>query len=384
LEIQIVNLSLNDVFKKFSNEYKIYRDTFQQGLLGLEIRNLEEKLAQSIQTIVLEQKEICYRSENEGTKLSNIFIHGALWNIKEISRNILTKGDGDLGYKIGNIIKNFEDYDLKSYNIGSKVFLFNKCFVMGILNVTPDSFSDGGKYLNSTDAINYALEMIADGADVIDIGGESTRPGSESISAEEEIKRIIPVIDGILAKNPDVTISVDTTKSLVAEKTLAHGARIINDISAFSFDPAMIEVLRKYNAGYVLMHMQGEPKNMQNNPVYNNLIRELYDFLYEKLQLLNKYGIKETFVDPGIGFGKSIDNNFEIIRRLSDFKCLGSPILIGVSRKSFIGKTLGLEVNERDSASAFVEAIAVKNGAKIIRTHNVKFGSQVCKLLNHL
>ena len=146
----------------------------------------------------------------------------------------------------------------------------------------------------------------------------------------------------------------------------------------------MIEVLRKYNAGYVLMHMQGKPKNMQNKPLYNNLLRELYDFLYEKLQLLNKYGIKETFVDPGIGFGKSIDNNFEIIRRLSDFKSLGSPILIGVSRKSFIGKTLGLEVNERDCASAFVEAIAIKNGAKIIRTHNVKFGSQVCKLLNHL
>ena len=384
MEIQIVNLSLSDVFKKFSKEYRIFRDTFQPGLLGLEIRSLNGKLAQNIQKIVLEQKEICYRSENEGTKFSNIFIHGAMWNLKEIARNILTKGDGDLGYKISNTIKNFEDYDLKSYNIGIKPFLFNKSYVMGILNVTPDSFSDGGKYLNSTDAINHALEMAASGADIIDIGGESTRPGSESISAEEEIKRLVPVIDGILVKKPDVIISVDTTKSMVAEQAILHGANIINDISAFSFDPALIEVARKYNAGYVLMHMQGEPKNMQNNPKYNNLIREIYDFLYDKLQLLNKSGIKETFVDPGIGFGKSVDDNFEIIRRLGDFKSLGSPILIGISRKSFIGKTLELDVTERDSASAFVETIAVKNGAKIIRTHNVKFGSQICNLLNHL
>lgn len=384
LEIQIINLSPNDVFKKFSAEYNIYRDIYQPGLLGLEIRNLDEKLAQNIHKIVLKEKEICYKSENSDKKLSNIFILGSLWGIKEISRKILTKGEDSLGYKINDFIKNYEDYELKSYKIGDREFSFNKSYVMGILNVTPDSFSDGGKYINSGDAVKHALGMIADGADIIDIGGESTRPGSESTTAEEEMQRLLPVIEGILLQKPDTIISVDTTKSKVAESTLACGAKIINDISALTFEPEMIEVIKKYNAGYVLMHMQGMPKNMQDNPKYDNLIKEVYNFLYEKLQLLSKYGIKETFIDPGIGFGKSVDDNFEIIKRLDDFKSLGSPILIGVSRKGFIGRTLVLEVTERDTATAVVEAIAVKNGAKIIRTHNVKNGVQICKLLNHL
>jgi dihydropteroate synthase len=384
LEIQIINLSLNDVFKKFSSEYKIYRDIYQPGLLGLEIRNLDEKLAKNIQKIVLKEKEICYKKDNQDTKLSSIFFTGSLWNIKEISRKILTKGDDDLGYKISSIIKNYEDYDLKSYRIGEADFSFNKSCVMGILNVTPDSFSDGGRYVNTADAVKHALSMISDGADFIDIGGESTRPGAESVPADEELKRILPVIDGILSVKPEAVISVDTTKSEVAECTLSHGAKIINDISAFNFDPRILDSVKKYNAWYVLMHMQGKPVNMQSSPRYENLIKELYDFLHEKLQVLNKYGIKETFIDPGIGFGKSVDDNFEIIKRLDDFKSLGSPILIGVSRKSFIGKTLGLEITERDTATAAIEAIAVKNGAKIIRTHNVKYGVQIRKLLNHL
>ena len=296
MEIQIINLSPNDVFKKFSNEYNIYRDIYQPGLLGLEIRNLDEKLAQNIQKIVLKEKEICYKSENSDKKLSNIFILGSLWGIKEISRKILTKGEDSLGYKINNFIKNYEDYELKSYKIGDREFSFNKSYVMGILNVTPDSFSDGGKYINSGDAVKHALGMIADGADIIDIGGESTRPGSESTTAEEEMQRLLPVIEGILLKKPDTIISVDTTKSKVAESTLACGAKIINDISALNFEPEMIEVIKKYNAGYVLMHMQGMPKNMQDNPKYDNLIKEVYNFLYEKLQLLSKYGIKETFI----------------------------------------------------------------------------------------
>lgn len=384
MEIQVLNLSPNDVFKKFSDEYKIFRDIYQPGLLGLKIRSLDERLAQSIQQIVLKEKEICYKTENHEKKYSSVFIPGSLLSIKEIARKILTDGNDDLGYKINNFINNYEDYELKTYKIGGKEFSFNKSYVMGILNVTPDSFSDGGKYRNSGEAIKHALEMISEGADIIDIGGESTRPGSESVPAEEEIKRLIPVIDGILSEKPDVIISVDTTKSKVAESSLAHGAKIINDISSLNFEPQMIEIVKRYNAGFVIMHMQGIPKNMQNNPKYDNLIKEIYDFLYEKLQLLSKYGIKETFIDPGIGFGKGVEDNYEIIRRLGDFKSLGSPILIGVSRKTFLGKSLGLEVTERDTATAAVEAIAIKNGAKIIRTHNVKYGAQICKLSDHL
>jgi len=383
LEIQIINLSLNNVFKKFSTNYKIFRDIYQPGLLGLEIRSLDEKLAQDIHSIVLNENEICYKSEFTDKKLLNILIPGSLWSIKEIARKILTNANDDLGYKIGASIKNYEDYELKSYKIGGKEFSFNKSYVMGILNVTPDSFSDGGKFIKSPDAIKHALDMLEEGADIIDIGGESTRPGSESATAEEEINRVIPVISGILSEKPDAIISVDTTKSKVAESALEHGAKIINDISSFAFDPRIPEVVKKYNAAYVLMHMKGVPRNMQNNPKYDNLINEIYDFLSEKLQLLNQCGIKDVFIDPGVGFGKSVSDNFEILERLGDFKSLGSPILIGVSRKSFIGKTLDLQVNERDTATAVIEAIAIKNGAKIIRTHNVKNGAQICKLLNY-
>ncbi|MCL5029760.1 MAG: dihydropteroate synthase, partial [Bacteroidetes bacterium] len=373
-----------DVFKKYSNAYNIFRDVYQLGLTGLEIRNISNELAGVIQKIVLKEQEICYKAENTNKKFVNLFIPASLWNIKELTRRILTSGDEDLGYKIINVIKNYEEYFSKCYKIGNKEFSFDRSYVMGILNVTPDSFSDGGKYLKLENAINHGLEMIEEGADIIDIGGESTRPGAEKVSHEEEIKRIIPVIDGILKKNPEAIISVDTTKKMIAEKALQHGAKIINDISALTFDPELGEIIKKNNASIILMHMKGTPVDMQNDPFYEDVVREIYDFLYERIQLIQKLGIKNVFIDPGIGFGKRVEDNFELIRRLEDFKSLGYPILIGVSRKSFIGKTLNLVVTDRDTATALIESLAVKNGARIIRTHNVKYGVQVCKLLKHL
>lgn len=382
--IQIVSLTSQDVFKKYSNAYNIFRDVYQLGLTGLEIRNISNELAGVIQKIVLKEQEICYKAENTNKKFVNLFIPASLWNIKELTRRILTSGDEDLGYKIINVIKNYEEYFSKCYKIGNKEFSFDRSYVMGILNVTPDSFSDGGKYLKLENAINHGLEMIEEGADIIDIGGESTRPGAEKVSHEEEIKRIIPVIDGILKKNPEAIISVDTTKKMIAEKALQHGAKIINDISALTFDPELGEIIKKNNASIILMHMKGTPVDMQNDPFYEDVVREIYDFLYERIQLIQKLGIKNVFIDPGIGFGKRVEDNFELIRRLEDFKSLGYPILIGVSRKSFIGKTLNLVVTDRDTATALIESLAVKNGARIIRTHNVKYGVQVCKLLKHL
>ena len=270
------------------------------------------------------------------------------------------------------------------YIIGGRKFVFDTPYIMGILNVTDDSFSDGGKYYSTENAVKHALEMIDDGADFIDIGGESTRPGAETISADEEIKRIIPVIENILKGKPDTIISADTTKSSVAEAALQNGAKIINDISAFNFDPKIVDIVEKYDAAYVLMHMKGNPKDMQKAPYYDDVITEIYNFLYDKLKILDDAGISKIFIDPGIGFGKRVEDNFEILKRLEDFKSLGYPILIGTSRKSFIGKTLNLEVDNRDTATSVVESVAIKNGARVIRTHNVKNGVQVCKLLKQL
>ncbi len=380
---QIINLSFTDVFKIFSERYNIYRDVYQKDLLALEIRGIQNKLAEIIKKVVLHEKQICYRA-NKDDEYSNLLVPGSLSNLKDISHKILSLGDEDLGYRIIKVIKNFEESDNIIYKIGERKFDFKNSYVMGILNVTPDSFSDGGLYNNLNDAVTHGIEMLNSGADILDIGGESSRPGADSVTAEEEIQRIIPVIDQILAVHPDAIISVDTTKLKVAETSLAHGAKIINDISGASFEPEILQAVKKYNAAIVLMHIKGTPKTMQKNPVYHDVTAEVFDSLYESATKAVKTGIKKIIIDPGIGFGKTIQHNFELLRRLEDFKSLGYPILIGVSRKSFIGKTLELTTEDRDFPTAVVETAAIKNGAKIIRTHNVPNGVKVCKLLNQL
>lgn len=382
--VQILNLSHKKVFDKHSVLYSIYREVYRLGLLALEISMLPKGLALKTQKIVLNEGEICYKSiENESEKMS-LLITGSLGELFNLARKILTAGDEELGFALLNCINNYEKYDEKSYKIGEHVFNFKNAYVMGILNVTNDSFSDGGKYSSTKDAVKHAFDMLEKGADIIDIGGESTKPGSESIDVKNEIDRVLPIIKKILKKKPETLISVDTTKSKVAKLALEAGAKIINDINAYKADPELINVVKKYNSAYILMHMQGTPKNMQNKPHYTDVVKEIYNFLFEKSQAIKRMGINSLFIDPGIGFGKSVEDNFEILKRLEDFKSIGYPILIGASRKSFIGKTLKLEVNERDTASAIVEALAVRNGAKIIRTHNVENGVQICKLLNNL
>lgn len=255
---------------------------------------------------------------------------------------------------------------------------------MGVLNITPDSFSDGGLYFNVDDAIQYGIKMIDEGADIIDIGGESTRPGSEFISEEEELNRIIPVIKKILEERNNAIISVDTTKSKVAEESLRCGAKIINDISGLTFDEKIINVVKENNAAVIIMHIKGKPKTMQQNPYYDDVVKEVFDFLKIQSGKALKAGIEKIIIDPGIGFGKRLEDNFELIKNLNEFNKLDFPILVGVSRKSFLGKTLNLEVSQRETATAAVETIAVINGARLIRTHNVKNGVQVCKLFNYL
>lgn len=380
--IQVINLSSINVFNKFSEDYKIFRDVFHYGLFGLEIRGITSNLANTIQKIVLQQKEICYKRIEKGSL--NLIITGSLLFFHEIAAKIVSAGDEEKGYRIAKAIKNFEDYGKRSLAFGSKTLSFNKPLIMGILNVTPDSFSDGGQYNGLDSAVKKAEDLINEGADIIDIGGESTRPGSDPVSADEEMRRTIPVIKELKKRFNDVVISIDTTKSEVAGKALENGASIVNDISGLSFDKGIAPIVKEYDAAIVLMHIKGTPKTMQQAPQYKDVVSEVYDFLYEQSNFAMKNGIKKIIVDPGIGFGKRVEDNFEIIKRLDDFKSLGFPILIGLSRKSFIGKTLELEVDQRDIPTTVLEAVAVMNSARIIRTHNVKLAVQSRKLIQHI
>jgi dihydropteroate synthase len=259
---------------------------------------------------------------------------------------------------------------------------FNSPLIMGILNVTPDSFSDGGNYFSKEKAVEHALEMFEEGADIVDVGGESTRPGSEPVSMAEEIRRVIPVITEIISKKPDSLLSIDTTKSAVALEACKAGVRIINDISGLTFDSEIINVAKEFSATIVMMHIKGTPRNMQVNPFYENVITEICEFLEKQIKKAKDSGIKDIIIDPGIGFGKRVEDNFEILKNLSEFKKLGCPVLVGLSRKSFLGKALDLDMSERDIATSVAETIAIINGASIIRTHNVANAVNARKLLS--
>ncbi|MBC8177616.1 MAG: dihydropteroate synthase [Desulfobacteraceae bacterium] len=255
--------------------------------------------------------------------------------------------------------------------------------VMGVLNITPDSFSDGGHYFEADRAVEHALLMDRDGADIIDIGGESTRPYSKKISIAEEIDRVIPVIEALQGEI-SAPISIDTCKSTVAEEALKAGASIINDISALRFDPEMAQIAAQAGVPVILMHMKGTPGDMQKNPVYDDLINEILDFLKDAVDRAEAAGIsrKLTVVDPGIGFGKTFDHNLKIIRDLSRFKSLERPVLLGPSNKAFIGHILDREPHERDTGSMAAVAAGVMNGAHIIRAHNVKKAVETVRIID--
>ncbi|NQV36651.1 MAG: dihydropteroate synthase [Candidatus Marinimicrobia bacterium] len=243
---------------------------------------------------------------------------------------------------------------------------------MGILNTTPDSFSDGGLFLDSDSACNHALHMVNDGADIIDIGGESSRPGAEGLDIQTELDRVIPVIEEI-RRSTDNVISIDTTKPDVAEAALKAGANIINDISGFR-NNAMIIVAVKYQKPVIVMHMQGDPRTMQQNPTYENVVLEVRDYLLKQAEKLENAGFdqKNIIIDPGIGFGKTVEDNFAIIRDLKIFTATGYPVLMGPSRKSFIGHTLDLPPDKRLEGTAAAVTASVMNGADILRVHDVK------------
>ena len=254
--------------------------------------------------------------------------------------------------------------------------------IMGVLNVTPDSFSDGGEYLECSSAVERGLEMIEQGADIIDVGGESSRPGSESVLEDEQIRRVVPVIEELVGKGGK-PISIDTSSSAVARKALGAGARIINDISAGRADEGMLELAAEEGCPVVLMHMQGSPADMQAGPSYRDVVGEIGAFLGEVIERAVGKGVRREriIIDPGIGFGKTIEHNLEILRKLDEFGRLGRPILVGTSRKSFIGRILGEEEpGGRIWGTAATVALAVAAGASILRVHDVAQMKQVAKM----
>ncbi len=256
-----------------------------------------------------------------------------------------------------------------------------KTTLMGILNVTPDSFFDGGKHFDKLEyTIAQVKQMVIDGADIIDIGGESSRPGAEPVSIEEELRRVIPIIEA-LAKEITAPISIDTYKPQVAKTALQAGAKMLNDITGFK-NPDMIAVAAEFQVPVVVMHMQGEPKSMQENPTYTNVIEDIKNFFVERIQALKAAGVKDIILDPGIGFGKTLEHNLNILKHLEEFTTLGCPILVGPSRKSFIGKITGLPVEERLEGTLGAVAVSVMNGASIVRVHDVKACRRVLDIVD--
>jgi len=307
--------------------------------------------------------------------VSNILIMGTLKQISELVKKIDKQpfGLNLIARNILKILKNIgqNEYVLKTFR--REINLGKKTLIMGILNITPDSFSDGGLYCSQQKAVERGLQMVDEGADIIDIGGESTRPGAKSIEASVELKRVLPVIES-LVRQVKIPISIDTTKAKVAKLALASGAEIVNDISALHGDKKIAKTISDEGAAVILMHMRGNPRNMQKgNLVYNNLMGEVTDYLEKSSEKALKAGIEKDclVIDPGIGFGKTPEDNYKIIKNLSQLKELGMPVMIGTSRKSFIGKATGGEPEQRLEGTAATIAAAIMNGCHIVRVHDV-------------
>jgi dihydropteroate synthase len=277
-----------------------------------------------------------------------------------------------LGQSIKETLKNISKTQYSIQCRKRTLTLGKKTLLMGILNVTPDSFSDGGLFFDRDRAISHGLRMVEEGADIIDIGGESTRPGSKPIELQEELRRVIPVIESI-AKEADVPISIDTYKSAVAQRAVEAGAEIINDISGLHFDPDLAKIAAKGNIPLILMHIRGTPETMQKNIHYDSLFSEILQYLKGSIKRAESAGLNpgQIIIDPGIGFGKTLEDNLLIIKNLHEFRILGKPILLGTSRKSFIGKILNAESDDRLEGTLTSIAIGVFNGAHIIRSHDV-------------
>ena len=314
---------------------------------------------------------------------TDVLLLGCIRNYKYLADRLVKQPFGlkDIAAELKEAVKGAH---AKRFAARDRAFSLDSPLLMGILNVTPDSFSDGGKYQDADNLLGRIEEMVRCGVDICDIGGESTRPGAEAVSVDEEIMRVLPAVR--LAVTSGLCVSVDTTKHEVADAALSEGAHMINDISGLTADEKIAEVTAKYRAGLCIMHIQGTPQTMQDNPVYNNLMHEIKDFLHKGCETALEAGIiKESIcIDPGFGFGKSLEDNYEILARLGELSSAGYPVLAGLSRKSMIGKVLKNSAEDRTATSAALAAIAVNNGADIIRAHDIKESIEVLKLTKML
>ncbi len=269
-------------------------------------------------------------------------------------------------------------------NIGSRLISIEKPLIMGILNITPDSFYDGGIYLTEDKIIGRVNEMLQEGADIIDVGGYSSRPGAKDVSEAEELKRISKAIKIIRDNFPDAILSADTFRSSVAEACLSQGVDIINDISAGTLDKNMIPLIIETKVPYIMMHMRGTPRTMTRLTDYSNLIQEIIAYFYPKIEKLKAHGVKDIIIDPGFGFAKNIEQNFLMLKKLSLFHVLETPLLVGISRKSMIYKTLGITPQEALNGTTALHMTALQNGANILRVHDIKEAVQTVKLFEKL
>lgn len=268
----------------------------------------------------------------------------------------------------------------KSINCDGKIVNLDEPLVMGILNATPDSFFDGGKHTDEKNIIAFVKQQLADGAAIIDIGGYSSKPGAAEVSEKEELNRVIPVIRLLKQEFKDLIISIDTFRSAVAREAIKNGAGLINDISAGELDSKMFDVVAELNVTYIMMHMQGTPQTMQKNPTYQNVTKEVMNYFAEKVNVLHQKGVNDIILDPGFGFGKTLEHNYQLLRELNHFAIFELPVLVGLSRKSMITKALNISSKEALNGTTILNTLALTKGANILRVHDVKEANEVVKL----
>jgi len=267
-------------------------------------------------------------------------------------------------------------------NCKGRLISLERPSVMGILNITPDSFYDGGRYENVKNALNQVEKMLKEGATFIDIGAYSSRPGADEVSVEKELENALPVIELVAKQFPEAIISIDTFRARVAEEAIQSGAHIVNDISSGDDDPEMMATLAKYKVPYIMMHKKGSPKNMQHNPQYENVVLEVMNYFTEKAALAKAVGIIDIIIDPGFGFGKNLQHNYQLLNALNDFQIFGLPVLAGVSRKKMIQKIVGADIQNSLNGTTAVNTIALLNGANILRVHDVKEAIECINIVN--
>lgn len=362
---------------------KVSVDPYSEHLLSPKMLffNIKVYDISSVQANILKQEMLSIGGEAAvsrealvcSKKKGDVVLSGTLKHFKRLSEKLAAQPFrlNELGEALTRKISSFTDEPGWVVN-GNNLLVSGKPVVMGILNVTPDSFSDGGKFENIDDALRHADKMISDGADIIDIGGESSRPGAKAVSVKAELKRVLPVLKEI-KKRFDTAVSVDTCKSAVAEAALDEGAGIINDISGLAFDGDIARVVAKKRGSLIIMHMKGSPSNMQRNPVYKDLTKEIIFFFEKQLDFAVKNGVQlaKIALDPGIGFGKTVSHNLEILKNIAAFRGFGRPVMIGASRKSFIGNITGADVDKRAAGSVASAVAAYIKGARIFRVHDV-------------